>query len=175
MAELTRRRILGGVGALAGSLGASTLWSGVAGGSAPAADASQRLELVATGLTTVGGRARRVVGASVAHRALLHRAADGAAEGELFVTSTLVAAHRVLTDATATGAIETHTFVLPEGSITGTGTVDHSGRGTFAVTGGTGAYHGSRGSYTVAQELDRVAGAGRYVFELMVEGSPRGR
>jgi hypothetical protein len=64
------------------------------------------------------------------------------------------------------GSIEQHTFILPEGTILGSG-VTPSGldsEGQFAVVGGTGRYHGARGSYVARQDHIDFGGNGTATF-----------
>lgn len=66
------------------------------------------------------------------------------------------------------GSLEQHTFVLPEGSIFGSG-IGSSGtdsEGQFAITGGTGRYVGARGSYVARQSHLDFGGNGTATFTL---------
>jgi hypothetical protein len=66
------------------------------------------------------------------------------------------------------GSLEVHTFVLPEGTIVGTGVAPagFDGEGHFAITGGTGRYHGARGSYVARQSHADLGGDGTATFTL---------
>lgn len=66
------------------------------------------------------------------------------------------------------GSLEHHTFILPEGTIFGTGvsTAGTEGEGQFAILGGTGRYHGARGSYTARQSHVDFGGNGAATFTL---------
>jgi hypothetical protein len=66
------------------------------------------------------------------------------------------------------GSLEQHTFILPGGSIFGSG-VTTSGMesvGQFAIVGGTGRYHGARGSYVAQQNHVDFGGNGTATFTL---------
>lgn len=68
----------------------------------------------------------------------------------------------------AAGGLEMHTFNLEEGSILGLGS--HFGeKGTYAVVGGTGVYHGARGSYIATQRPVGLGGNGtaEFAFDLI--------
>ncbi|HZQ76136.1 MAG TPA: hypothetical protein VFE55_02325 [Acidimicrobiia bacterium] len=60
------------------------------------------------------------------------------------------------------GSLELHTFLLPDGSIIGSGTAtpDADRPDAFAVIGGTGRYAGARGSYVVRQGYRELGGDG---------------
>jgi hypothetical protein len=64
------------------------------------------------------------------------------------------------------GSLEQHTFILPDGNIFGTGVSASStdGEGQFAVIGGTGRYHGARGSYVARQSHVDFGGNGAATF-----------
>jgi len=64
------------------------------------------------------------------------------------------------------GSLEQHTFILPEGTIFGTGvsTAGMDGDGQFAIIGGTGRYHGARGSYVARQSHVDFGGNGVATF-----------
>jgi hypothetical protein len=64
------------------------------------------------------------------------------------------------------GSLEQHTFILPEGTLFGTGVSvsDMDGEGQFAVVGGTGRYHGARGSYVARQSHVDFGGNGAATF-----------
>jgi hypothetical protein len=63
--------------------------------------------------------------------------------------------------------LQTHTFRLADGTIHGTGTVSQEdGDTVFAVVGGTGRYHGIRGSYVARQQPIEHGGDGSAVFTL---------
>jgi hypothetical protein len=69
------------------------------------------------------------------------------------------------------GSLELHTFVLPEGTIFGSGVASAScgSDGQFAVIGGTGRYLGARGSYVAHQSYADFGGGGTasFVFTLL--------
>jgi hypothetical protein len=68
------------------------------------------------------------------------------------------------------GSLEQHTFILPEGTIFGTG-VTTSGlesEGQFAIVGGTGRYHAARGSYVARQSHVDFGGNGTATFTFTI-------
>jgi hypothetical protein len=82
--------------------------------------------------------------------------------------------HRVTTPgkvaAHEPGSLEQHTFILPEGTIFGTG-VTTSGlesQGQFAIVGGTGRYHAARGSYVARQSHVDFGGDGTATFTFTI-------
>jgi hypothetical protein len=150
---LSRRRVLGSVVAVAGVAGLQGIGAETAAAAAPARG---QLVLFASGLRSNGGRRARDVGAQYVISGVLSRAAAGAPSGEFFSQATVV--HRNHLPTATLGTLQAHTFVLDDGSITGTGALDHRGVGDFVVTGGTGAYHGTGGSYTVQQDVDAFSG-----------------
>ena len=66
--------------------------------------------------------------------------------------------------------LEHHAIQLQNGSIFGTGTTDANGIGVFGVTGGTGRYAGSRGSYRFVQSVEGLGGNGTASFVLTLLG-----
>lgn len=66
------------------------------------------------------------------------------------------------------GSLELHTFVLPEGTIIGSGTANSAidSEGHFAIVGGTGRYQGIKGSYTARQSYRELSGDGKATFTL---------
>jgi hypothetical protein len=64
------------------------------------------------------------------------------------------------------GSLEQHTFILPEGTIFGSGVSSSGvdGEGQFAIIGGTGRYHGARGSYVARQSHVDFGGNGDATF-----------
>lgn len=66
------------------------------------------------------------------------------------------------------GSLELHTFVLPEGTIIGSGTANAAidSEGHFAIIGGTGRFEGARGSYTAQQSYRELGGDGKATFNL---------
>ena len=70
--------------------------------------------------------------------------------------------------ASSAGALELHTFELPEGFIFGVG-AGSLGEATFAVIGGTGLYARARGSYVARQSLRESGGDGTAEFVLTLD------
>jgi hypothetical protein len=65
----------------------------------------------------------------------------------------------------ATGSLEHHTFRLEGGTLLGVGSV-LDGESVFAITGGTGRYAGSRGTYIADQRLLELGGDGTAEFTI---------
>jgi len=68
------------------------------------------------------------------------------------------------------GSLELHTFLFPDGSIVGSGVASAGAEseGHFAIVGGTGRYHGARGSYVARQSFSDLGGDGTATFTLML-------
>jgi hypothetical protein len=66
----------------------------------------------------------------------------------------------------STVQMETHTFVLPTGTLVGIGHSIAGGESSFAIVGGTGAYSGATGSYIAAQNPFEMGGDGTAEFTL---------
>jgi hypothetical protein len=66
------------------------------------------------------------------------------------------------------GSLEMHTFVFADGTLVGTGvaTATSASEGQFAIVGGTGRYHGARGSYVARQSHTDLGGDGTATFTL---------
>ena len=64
------------------------------------------------------------------------------------------------------GSLELHTFLFPDGSIVGSGVASAGAEseGHFAIVGGTGRYHGARGSYVARQSHSDLGGDGTATF-----------
>jgi hypothetical protein len=64
------------------------------------------------------------------------------------------------------GSLEQHTFILADGTLFGTGVSASGmdGEGQFAIVGGTGRYHGARGSYVARQSHADFGGSGAATF-----------
>ena len=182
MEKLTRRSALKRFGVLAGSVGLpSSVLAGVlqgprGGGGRPVAGSqpgparvvagtAQLFVVYGSGLHTVG-RPARTAGDQEMARGDLAVQEDGHAVGSFLSMSTLVDAPSHLRP--SVGFLAVHTFSLPGGTIVGTGVVGHDGSGAMAVTGGTGTFHGARGSYRVSH-MEGSLGAGRavYTFSLL--------
>jgi hypothetical protein len=116
--------------------------------------------LFASGLRTQGDRGTRPVGARTVVTGMLATEPGGPAVGELLILSAMTAPPSLLEPGAA--GLEAQTFVLPGGTLAGTGVLHDDCTGTFAVIGGTGEYADARGSYTVAQQ----AGVAEYAFTL---------
>jgi len=67
-------------------------------------------------------------------------------------------------------AQETHTFVLEDATIVGSGvsTIDDEQPDTFAIIGGTGRYLGARGQYTAVQRHADLTGDGTASYEMTI-------
>lgn len=163
MSKLSRRALLG-FGALAGVGGVV--------GAAPAAattPAARGFTWQGRAMRRLAGRGTPAVGDVHTVRGELADPTTGVSRGEVFHTAHVVArtggGH---TEDVAT--VEQQLFVLPDGTLAGSGTVTLAGRGTFVVTGGTGRYGGARGSYTTVQSADAVGGGtAEYRFDLSTE------
>jgi hypothetical protein len=66
----------------------------------------------------------------------------------------------------AKAQLETHTFLLPDGTLFGMGTTISGSEGVFAIVGGTGRYIGASGSYTGRQSPLETGGDGTALFTL---------
>lgn len=144
MHPLSRRGVLKGLGTGPGA-GALAGVASTAHAAEPAGRPAPALLLYATELHSVGPPGR-AAGDQVTMRGQLSAAATGEVRGEVFSSGTVLAPRRAFQP--ELGTYETHLFVLPEGSLTGAGTVHHDGSESFVLTGGTGAYSHARGSYT---------------------------
>ena len=122
-----------------------------------------RFTLVGSEMRVIGPR--RKVGDQAIVTGRLHQPSKPTVTGEFFAQSTLVDRRNLITS--ATGSMQTHTFVLEQGSLHGSGVLSHEGEGTFAIVGGTGSYQGVSGSYTVQQDLDDFAATATYSFNLL--------
>jgi hypothetical protein len=71
-------------------------------------------------------------------------------------------------DGFAGTTVQTHSFRLSDGTIHGMGTMaqGQEGESVFAVVGGTGRYHGVRGSYVARQQPVEFGGDGSAEFTL---------
>ena len=169
MQNVSRRGMLKTAGALVGATGLAVA-PATAAHAAESHSASRRtLVLHAFGLRLLGARARKP-GDAITARGLLSTTAAGEARGELFVTGTRVSPESLLLPSLS--AVENQLFVLPEGTITGIGTVDHDGRGAFTITGGSGAYAGVHGTYVTSQSAD-TSGSGTAVITFTLHTSAR--
>ena len=117
----------------------------------------------------LGSRSAPAVGDVHTVRGELADPRTGVSQGEVFHTAHVVA-RTGGSDAGGVATVEQHLFVLADGTVAGSGTVTHAGRGAFVVTGGTGRYAGARGSYTTEQSADAVGGGtAEYRFDLSTE------
>jgi hypothetical protein len=66
------------------------------------------------------------------------------------------------------GSMEVHTFVFSDGTLIGSGIANSApdSEGQFAIIGGTGRYHGTRGSYLATQRHIEFGGDGSARFTL---------
>jgi hypothetical protein len=66
------------------------------------------------------------------------------------------------------GSLEVHTFVFSDGMLIGSGVANSApdSEGQFAIVGGTGRYHGVRGSYLATQRHIELGGDGSALFTL---------
>ena len=64
-------------------------------------------------------------------------------------------------------SLQTHHFVLPSGTLVGTGTGSHGETAdAFVVVGGTGSFSGARGTYTALQRHLGLGGDGSGTYRL---------
>jgi hypothetical protein len=158
---LSRRGVLRRLGLVAGGVGI---------GSAPLLATPARAAGSAFTLYGSGLRSVTAGGSSIGSQSLvtgrLSTVAGAAPTGDLVILSTLLTKPSLLTP--GVGALQSQTFTLPTGTLVGSGLLHHDGTGTFAVTGGTGAFAGARGSYTVSQQVDTFdGGSAEYAFTLV--------
>jgi Allene oxide cyclase barrel like domain len=92
---------------------------------------------------------------------------DGTRVGEFFGSATHLDSPFDQGGRTGT-SVQSHTFRLREGTIHGMGTMapGEDGDAVFAVVGGTGRYHGARGSYVARQQPVEFGGDGSAAFTL---------
>jgi hypothetical protein len=164
MEKLSRRSALKGIGMLAGGTVVSSAGVSIPNGTAGATE-PRAIEGVKT-LVLFGSRLRvvapgRAPGDQVVTLGDLSLKESGAIVGRFVATSTLL--DRPSRFRPSAGSLAVQTFSLEEGDIVGTGTMKHDGTSTLAVTGGTGAFHGARGSYTVSHAGGSLGG-GRAVY-----------
>lgn len=166
MVRTTRRSVLGrGLFALGGTAGLLAI-PGVARAAevlakpAPPSVVTHHLALHGSGWQLIGAGPR--LPATPGERFILSGQlydAHGAAAGSFHADLTVVSApnrHTHIEVAT----LESHVLILDGGTITGSGTSDHAGRGTFAITGGTGRWAGATGSYAATQNRRDLGGDG---------------
>lgn len=168
----TRRRdvlLRGGSVLLGAAVGAAALPSR----SAPAAP-------LAASSRTLYGRNWRIASRDVRKGELPTEGVRMLVRGELFdarsggrkVGDFFAATHRLGTLGKAApeapGSLELHTFLFPDGTLTGSGVASAAAdsEGEFAITGGTGRYLGARGSYQARQSHHEFGGSGTAVFTL---------
>ncbi|RKS73750.1 hypothetical protein CLV35_2241 [Motilibacter peucedani] len=169
MPNVSRRGMLKSAGALVGATGLAVAPATAARAAAARPAGPATLVLHASALRLLGVKARKP-GDAITARGLVSTTEGAEPRGELFITGTRMAAESLLLPSLA--AVENHLFVLPEGTLTGTGTVDHDGHGTFTVTGGSGAYAGAHGTYSTRQSADH-SGSGTAVVTLVLHSSAR--
>ncbi len=176
MTGLSRRKAIRAVGiggfSLAGLSVAEPAGAATPARTAPAPTRSEGSDGTGVALRfTVSGSQIRVVGTrrSVGDQAVitgqLHLADKVEPAGEFFAQTTVVNRRNLLTE--STGSMQTHTFVLPNGTLLGSGVVSHQGDGVCAVIGGTADYQGVSGSYTVHQDLEDFDATATYSFSLL--------
>lgn len=77
-----------------------------------------------------------------------------------------MAVHSIPSEASAAdGSLELHTFRLAGGTLLGIGSVI-DGESVFTITGGTGRYAGSHGTYVANQRLRELGGDGTAEFTI---------
>lgn len=131
--------------------------------------AARTFSLHGSGIRSSGQRKARAVGDSYLITGALSSQSGGAPDGQFFATATVVSRTH-LADTSVT-TLQTHTFVLPAGTLTGCGALTLAGAGHFPVTGGTGEYHGAQGSYSVQQDTDSFhGGTATYTFAISLPG-----
>lgn len=150
--------------------GGLSLSAGAAAAASPVAESSAAVPMTFTlhgsGLRSSTPRKARSVGDSYLITGALSSRPDSAPDGELFATATVVT--RTQVEHSSATTLQLHTFVLPSGTLTGSGVLTSAGAGDFPVTGGTGAYHGAQGSYSVRQDTDSPdGGSATYSFSLL--------
>jgi hypothetical protein len=165
----SRRQMLKSSLALAaGAVGIGAARTALGGADPPAAAATGRLP---TRLSLSARHVHAVVegrplgqGARAGDRTVLSGElvdAEGTSLGRFLGISTAF-------DATSPGtsAVESHTFQLADGTLHGTGTAEAGGESVFAIVGGTGRYHGARGSYVARQMPVELGGDGSAAFTM---------
>lgn len=172
MNGLSRRRAIRTAGITSLGLAGTLVTATSAGAAAPAADPSEgaprNFSLHGSGIRSSGQRKARAVGDSYLITGALSGQAGGVPDGQFFATATVVSRTH-LADTSVT-SLQTHTFVLPTGTLTGCSVLTLSGAGHCPITGGTGEYHGAQGSYAVQQDTDSFqGGTATYTFSLLPE------
>ncbi len=89
---------------------------------------------------------------------------ESGAEGVMHGEFRSIAASSMVGSAAPT-SIETHHFVLADGTITGTGVASlDDAPDSFTIVGGTGAFHGATGSYSATQSHIGLGGNGTATY-----------
>ena len=89
---------------------------------------------------------------------------DGTPVGQFYGSRTAIQAN-LGGPMDASSSLEHHTFRLEGGTLLGVGSVVN-GESVFAITGGTGRYAGSRGTYVADQRLLELGGDGTAEFTI---------
>lgn len=167
MQEVSRRGLLK-IGAFAGAAASVVALPGTAQALTPQptsqrAQPPETIEMTVTQLRSLGSAHLSAAGDPVSLHGVL--AEGSSATGEFLAHGTALG--RPDRTHARPVSMQTQLFTLADGTITGMGTVDSHGAGTFTITGGTGTYAHARGSYTSTQHPNHTrGGSGRFVFTL---------
>ncbi|MCW2539431.1 MAG: hypothetical protein JWN95_1156 [Frankiales bacterium] len=162
MPELSRRGLLK-MGAFSGAAVSAVAWPATAQAQTtrPTTQPTQTIEMTVTQLRSLGGAHRSGAGDPISLHGTL--VSGSSATGDFLAHGTGLG--RPNRTHPRPVSMQTQLFTLGDGTITGMGTVDNAGDGTFTITGGTGRYAHVRGSYTSSQHPNQTrGGSGRFVF-----------